>query len=121
MVQRCTNPRSKDYPRYGGRGITVCDRWLDVELFFEDMGPRPGLEYTLHRIDNDKGYFPGNVKWATAKEHAQNKRGTKLDQIKANQIRELHKIGMKRAQLAYLFNVSPLTISDIYLYKTWRP
>jgi hypothetical protein len=120
MIQRCTNPRSPDYPRYGGRGIKVCKRWMSVKNCFDDMGPRPDPKrYTLHRIDNDKDYELDNCKWATTREQMNNRRGTKLNQDKANQMREVYKIGFTRRQLAYLFNVRPVSISDITLLKTW--
>lgn len=72
MLQRCTNPKASRYARYGGRGIKVCDRWLEsFENFLADMGDRPdGL--TLERIDNEKGYEPGNCKWATHEEQSAN-------------------------------------------------
>ena len=78
MVQRCTNPNRADYPRYGGSGVTVCDRWRSFANFFADMGPRPGRAHSLDRIDSAKGYEPGNVRWATAAQQTRNRKSTRL-------------------------------------------
>lgn len=72
MIQRCTDPNVPEYARYGGRGITVCTEWLDFGQFLSDMGRRPDQKATLERLDNDRGYEPGNVRWATRKEQARN-------------------------------------------------
>ena len=73
---RCSNPNGKDYARYGGSGVQMCDRWLNsFENFLEDMGERPdGM--SLDRIDTTKGYEPGNCRWATREQQQQNKRGS---------------------------------------------
>lgn len=74
MRQRCSNLKNKDYADYGGRGITVCDRWAKSFLsFYKDMGPRPAGKW-LERSNNDLGYGPGNCIWATPKQQNNNRR-----------------------------------------------
>lgn len=74
MRQRCSNPKHICYHRYGGRGIKVCDRWNDsFEAFVEDMGNAKD-RLTIDRIDNDKGYYKENCRWATYKQQAQNRK-----------------------------------------------
>lgn len=77
MRQRCHNPNNAAYPRYGGRGITICSRWENFETFLADMGERPNGK-GIERRDNAKGYSPGNCYWATAKEQANNTRSNRL-------------------------------------------
>lgn len=78
MMQRCYNPTVDHYARYGGRGIQVCDEWHSLERFHHDMLPGflPGL--TLDRQDNEKGYFPSNVKWSSQVEQQRNRRNNRL-------------------------------------------
>lgn len=73
--QRCLNPKQRDYGRYGGRGVTICARWMEFSNFLEDMGLRPeGM--TLEREDNNRGYEPGNCVWAPRKKQARNREVT---------------------------------------------
>lgn len=74
MLSRCRNESNAAYPRYGGRGITVCDRWLAYENFLSDMGRRPSEAHSLERERNDECYGPGNCKWATRAEQCRNRR-----------------------------------------------
>lgn len=75
MKNRCLNPRNPAFDRYGGRGITVCDRWKDSFTdFLSDIGPRPSPKMSLDRIDNGRGYEPGNVRWTDNRTQCNNKR-----------------------------------------------
>lgn len=75
VKQRCLNPRHRQYKDYGGRGITMCERWRNsFDSFLADVGPRPDPYLTLDRRDNDGNYEPNNCRWATYTEQNLNKR-----------------------------------------------
>lgn len=86
MKSRCQNPNMANYADYGGRGIRVCNRWSrSFAHFLEDMGPKPKSantgklrEFSIERVDNEKGYGPGNCRWSTFTEQARNRRSNNL-------------------------------------------
>lgn len=86
MIERCGNPSHPAYSQYGGRGITVCNRWLSsVERFLEDMGhPPDGL--SIDRIDNDGNYEPGNCRWASRKEQSRNRRTNRIIEFRGERL-----------------------------------
>jgi hypothetical protein len=80
MISRCLDPKTPGYENYGGRGISVCRRWqgrYGFRFFWHDMGPRPSSKHTLGRIDNSKGYEPGNCRWETWVEQQNNRRSNR--------------------------------------------
>lgn len=83
ICHRCLNQKSKDFPRYGGRGITICPQWASsFETFYNEVGPIPDPSLQIDRIDNTKGYEPGNVRWASVKMQARNRRSSMTWNIK---------------------------------------
>lgn len=78
MKQRCLNPRAIGYERYGGRGIKICESWLDIVNFFRDMGYPPSDYHSLDRIDNTGNYTPENCRWSTKKEQNRNQKTNRM-------------------------------------------
>jgi len=75
IIERCTNPNCESYPNYGGRGISICDRWRhSFENFFEDMGPKPSKKHTIDRENNEGNYDPCNCRWEIMLVQARNRR-----------------------------------------------
>lgn len=111
MLLRCNNPVSKQYKDYGGRGITICDRWLKFENFLTDMGVRPD-DRTLDRINVDGNYEPGNCQWATRTEQARNTRTNKFVNYKGKR--------MTQAEFGGLVGLTQATVS-YRLRKGWTP
>lgn len=109
MKFRCSNPNATGYENYGGRGISVCAEWISsFDAFLRDMGPRPSKQHTLDRIDVNKGYEPGNCRWATQKVQSRNTR--------ANHIVTLDGV---RMTLAEAVELAPVTYNTV-LYRLKR-
>lgn len=129
MISRCANEKNRAYNHYGGRGITVCERWTKFENFYADMGDRPdGLQ--IDRKDNDGNYEPGNCRWATHTENGNNRRTSRYidynGQSKtlkqwANEkgmagsafSRRIERLGIHRAMTEPIKKVSKLTSIDV--------
>lgn len=109
MIDRCTNPNADNYQYYGGRGISICERWLDFSNFLEDMGERP-LKGTIERKNNSKGYFPENCAWACRRKQANNTRRNHYITYKGKQ--------MSIAEASRIYGIPYYTLrSRIYNYK----
>jgi hypothetical protein len=101
IIQRCTNERNKQYSDYGGRGITICERWMNsVENFIADMGPRPSTKHSVERKDNSKGYSPENCKWATTVEQSRNRR------IRIDNSSGVHGVSWNNRDKRWIANIS---------------
>lgn len=108
MRQRCTNPNAANYINYGGRGITVCDRWKSFQAFYEDMGDRTSEKHTLDRKDNELGYFKENCRWATVDEQQNNRRNSVFIEAfgqKLTQSQWSRKMGVTRDMINHRINV----------------
>lgn len=104
MNRRCFNPKHKRFKDWGGRGITVCEEWRNLETFIKwakESGYKPGL--LLDRIDNDSNYEPSNCRWITMKEQGNNRRNNKLITYRGKT--------MTQVQWAELINIDPVTLS----------
>lgn len=122
VMARCYNRKSRNYPRYGARGIRVCPEWRrDFLAFFAHVGPRPSPQHSLDRFpDNDGNYEPGNVRWATAEEQARNRSTSKLTLESVAHIRRRLQAGEPQRAVARAFGVSHGLISHISTGRTWR-
>ena len=107
MKERCLNPNHKSFNRYGGRGITICQRWLDsFQNFLDDMGTMP-IGMSLDRKDVNGNYEPGNCRWATSEEQANNKANNRVLEFKGKKqtiAQWAREVGMSREALRHRLN-----------------
>lgn len=103
IKDRTLNKNGQYWDRYGGRGVTICDGWRDsFEAFYADMGPSPGKDYSIDRIDNDGGYSKDNCRWATRKEQCRNR--------KSNARITIDGVTRTKVEWVELSSISPNTI-----------
>lgn len=120
MKTRCGNPNHNDFKHWGGRGITYDPRWECFLTFLDDMGARPGKEYSLDRIDNDKGYYKENCRWLLRSHQGRNSRVTKLDEWDVTAIRTRYARGSETYKgMRGDYGVSPSHIAQIVKRTTW--
>lgn len=112
MKRRCTNPKASNYKRYGGRGIKICNEWMDsFDNFLKDMGEPPN-SLTLDRINNNGNYEPSNCRWATWSQQARNTSITKLTILEVYAIKIMHrKFNYDAESLSKIFCVGKGTIN----------
>lgn len=122
MRSRCYNSKSDDYKYYGGRGITVCDEWLNNPQSFFDWalsnGYKKGLE--IDREDNNGNYEPSNCRWVTHDVNSQNTRRRVLTREDVEEIRRLYDKGIKQKYLATMFNTGQGHISNVIVKRFWK-
>ena len=120
MLSRCKRVGNASYASYGGRGVTVCDRWQSFESFLADMGPRP-YGHQIDRIDVNGDYEPANCQWVTPALNAQNRRNNKLDRSKVEEIRRLYSLGgISQMELGRRYNVHGATIGSVVRHEQWK-
>jgi hypothetical protein len=119
MKGRCYNRAIKSFKHYGGRGIKVCDRWLQsFENFLADMGERPSLRHTIERINNDGNYEPNNCKWIIAEHQALNRRSTKITRSQIADVVDLIRSkDYTHLEIAKIYGVSESNIA--YYHKKY--
>lgn len=123
IIQRCCNPNNPEYPNYGGRGITISDEYRDDFMkLFKDIGSRPNANFSIGRIDNEKGYESGNVRWETAEEQTNNRRVTlQVDGENISCTVVSKKLGIDRETVRRMVNLR-CSMDEIKAYPTlnWR-
>lgn len=118
MRQRCYNSNDEDYPNYGARGVTVCERWSSYAAFEADMEPRP-VGYTLDRIDVNGNYEPDNCRWADSQTQRLNQRRQEDGKRMAKEIRAFYAGGLTQQIIAGMYGLRQSSISRIVRGLRW--
>ena len=120
MIARCENEKNKHWADYGGRGISVCERWRrDFAAFLSDMGESPTTSHEIDRRDNNGNYEPGNCRWITSAENKRNRRRVKLSADDVVGIRAALAAGETQRSVAARYGVSASNISMISSRRNW--
>lgn len=120
MKERCFNKSRPNYRLWGGKGVKICDEWLDFNNFMQwSLANGYNDLLQLDRIDNDGDYCPENCRWTTTRINSQNRSFIKMSVDKAKYARKLVKDGMTHAAVAKVFNVNQSTITRIVNKLTW--
>lgn len=117
MLARCETKSATGYHRYGGRGIKVCKRWKAFINFYKDMGPLPSKSHSIERIDNYRGYYPSNCKWALKEEQVNNLRHHRKFFYKGKSltlpnIAKLEKINFQTLRWKVLRSKYPISVTE---------
>lgn len=121
MMRRCYRKSYDRWPDYGGRGVTVCERWrASFEAFLADMGPRP-RGTTIDRKDNDGHYEPSNCKWSTPAEQNRNRRGLVVKEDLRTAIIALSTAGHSGRWIARTLDIAEPTVRNVINRVSWAP
>lgn len=120
MKQRCLDKSNIAYENYGGRGITICNEWLDFETFYKQMGPRPSKNHSINRIDNNAGYCPGNCEWASRETQMHNTRTNVFTEELVKQAREMYSNNYTTSEIAKALGTTYAATYAVVKNKSWK-
>lgn len=120
MKDRCLNPKNKSYASYGGRGISVCDHWMEFDNFLVDMGLRPA-GMSIDRIDNNRGYEPDNCRWATVVEQNRNRSCSRIHGVDhAQEILGRFEHGEPAGSIAARMGLERVVVQQLLMGVSWK-
>jgi len=120
ILNRCYDKNNKNYHRYGGRGIKVCERWLhSFKNFYKDMGDKPFKGAQIDREENDGDYEPNNCRWVDNKTNSRNRSGLKLNMEKARKVRNMRQSGHTYGEIATFFDITKCNVRDVVKNRAW--